>query len=428
MQRNCIPRKNRLKTLVIGLDGLSYSLACSLAEAGVLRSLRPFLDSNKAKAITSEIPYLSPVNWTSFYTATGPEKHGVFGFTEFCFKQKEIFFSDFSKVQKEPLFGPNRAQNTYFKIINLPHTYPAGPISGQLISGFLSLDLKKAIYPPPLYSILHAKGYVLEANTIKAFANPKAIFSELRKTLLARRLAFDLLWPDLIWDVFIFVLTEPDRLFHFCFDALMEPKHPLHQKTVNLIQDLDKLVTRVLECFRKLPEPKRLIFLADHGFTKLHIEVDLNAYFRQIGILQQKYLFTDPDLRGLTPKTQAFALDAGKIYLYPFCPEAKKLAKQKLGEKIKQWLLALRYKQKQVIARVFWHYELYPEAKFSHVPDLICVPNPGFDLKGKFDRKNVFEKYTRTGAHLEKDVLFFDSFGSQVKRVRDVGKLIEEVL
>ncbi|WP_456324814.1 alkaline phosphatase family protein [Desulfonauticus submarinus] len=422
MQKN-----HSIRTLIIGLDGMPLSLAQDLSEKGILNSLKPLLHSNKAVAIKSEIPYLSPVNWTSFFTATGPENHGVFGFTEYSFKKQKIFFSDSSQIKAQPIFHPNRANGKFFKIINLPHTYPAFPISGQLISGFLSLDLKKAIFPPPLYPILKAQKYTLEANTILALQNPANIFPELKKTLTSRELAFNLFWSDLAWDIFIFVLTEPDRLFHFCYDAVINQEHPLHQNCLIFLKKLDELLTKVLNKFKELPDPKRLILVADHGFTALKTEVDLNALLTQRGFLKfKKPPLNEWDLDCIHPLTKAFALDSGRIYLYPFDPTARKLGKQSLAQQIKEILLSMRYQGEKVISKVLEKKELYPNASFDHTPDLICVPRAGFDLKGKFDRKEIFAHFGRTGVHLESDVLFFDSFGEKPITLRDVGKLVEK--
>ena len=65
--------RNRL--VVLGLDGLPLTLAHSLAASGRLPNLSRLLEIDAAE-ITAELPELSPVNWTSFTTATGPGRHG----------------------------------------------------------------------------------------------------------------------------------------------------------------------------------------------------------------------------------------------------------------------------------------------------------------------------------------------------------------
>ena len=63
----------------LGLDGLPLALARALAASGRLPNLERLLAHN-ATTIEAELPELSPVNWTSFLTAAGPGRHGIFGF------------------------------------------------------------------------------------------------------------------------------------------------------------------------------------------------------------------------------------------------------------------------------------------------------------------------------------------------------------
>ena len=67
----------RKRIVVLGLDGLPSSLA--LKWATKLPNLSRI--AGKCSPISAELPELSPVNWTSFFTAQKPEKHGLYGFT-----------------------------------------------------------------------------------------------------------------------------------------------------------------------------------------------------------------------------------------------------------------------------------------------------------------------------------------------------------
>ena len=49
---------------------------------------------------------------------------------------------------------------------------------------------------------------------------------------------------------------------------------------------------------------------------------------------------------------------------------------------------------------------------------------PGFDLKAKFDRQNIFGLHGRTGTHTVDGAIFADTHGARPERMRDVGRII----
>ena len=419
--------ENKPRCLVLGLDGLPFSLARELCREGKLPNLANLALAEQAKAINAELPELSPVNWTSFFTASGPEIHGIFGFTALNPKDYTLHCADFTWVQTPTIFDRLGEKGLISKIVNLPNTYPARPLKGMLISGFVAPDLKNAVYPPFLLGPLQGAGYILEADTHRGAQDWEFLLQELRTTLASRRKALDLFWPDLAWDLFVFVLTETDRLGHFLFPALQNPGHAMHTACLDFLQEWDQLIGEVLERYEALPEPKRLLVLADHGFTSLKTEVDLNAWLRQMGFLQiQGEAENEWASQIISPSSRAFALDPGRIYIH----DQQRFARgqvganqvNSIGQEIKSELLKINYQGHPVINRVWTREELYPGTYHPMAPDLICEPYPGFDLKGKFDRKEIFGFYGRQGCHTSTDAFFYDSLGKDPLTVRGVGQ------
>ena len=91
-------------------------------------------------------------------------------------------------------------------------------------------------------------------------------------------------------------------------------------------------------------------------------------------------------------------------------------------------LMDLHYRGQPVLERVWLREELYPEPCHPAAPDLVCQARPGFDLKGKFDRGEVFGHFGRRGCHTAGDTFFYDSLGARPSRVRDAGRLVLEHL
>ena len=416
---------------VLGLDGLPLSLARRWCERGLAPNLARLMDAPGTQSIRAELPELSPVNWTSFFTAAGPEEHGVFGFTRIDPRTYDVAITDSGAVHMPTIFDRLGERGLTCKVVNLPNTYPARPLRGMLVAGFVAPELSRAVYPPFLAGPLAGAGYRLEADTVRGKDDPDFLLEDLADTLDSRRRALDMLWPDLAWDLFVFVLTETDRLFHFLFPALLDDAHPVATACDEFVRRWDALVGAFLDRYEALPGPKRLVVLADHGFTSLSTEVDLNALLADQGLL---HLAGEPahenDARVVGPGSRALALDPGRVYLHTTdrfargpVPPAEAPA---LAERIRRALLDLRHQGRPVIRAVYNRAELYPGPMNPIAPDLVAEPQPGFSLTAKFDARPLFGHFGRTGAHTPDDAFFHDSDAAPARTPRDAGRLVLE--
>ncbi len=416
------------KLVVLGLDGLSLSQAKFVCDNFDLQNLATLLRSPYCREIKAEIPALSPVNWTSLYTASGPETHGIFGFTEIDPRTYEVNIVTSSMVKKDWIFEELSKGGIMSKIINLPNTYPAKPLKGILISGFVSPRIERAVYPTPFIHILKEINYILEADTTKGAGDPEYLFKGLGLSLQSRKRALELLWKDLAWDLFILVLTETDRLNHFFYHAIFDKKNPYHSLCREFFIEWDRAIGELLERFYSLPNPKRLIVVADHGFCPLIQEVDINAYLIHHGLLK----FTHPpkhELDGtiIEEGSKAFSLDGGRIYIHDSRFSRGKVSnfeKKIIIQDLIEALTKLTFRNSQVFSRVIEGSEFYGNNSLKNMPDIICIPSRGFDPKAKFDRKEIFGTYGRSGCHTEEDVFYYDQENSPVNTLRDVGREI----
>ena len=275
-------------------------------------------------------------------------------------------------------------------------------------------DLPRAVYPPELVKKLTAFGYKLEADTVRGKDDPAFLLAELRATLASRRQALDLLWPDLDWDLFVFVLTETDRLFHFHYPALENARDPLHVPCLELMQQWDACVGEVLERYDALPEPKRLLVMADHGFCALTQEVDINAWLREHGFLRIRNGSGSPrnefDARCIHPDSQAFALDPGRVYVHDQRFARGGVPPKERGavmERIRSGLLALRYEGRKVMEAVDHGERLYPNAGGRSAAAGPGVPTrAGFRLQGQV-RQGARVRLFRAARHAHRSRSLF---------------------
>jgi predicted AlkP superfamily phosphohydrolase/phosphomutase len=417
--------KKTPKMVVLGLDGLPLTLARKIAPD--LPNLKKIIDH--AVENHAEIPELSPVNWTSLYTGVGPEKHGIYGFTEIDHLNYKLSITDFSRVKSRTIFDKLDEHGLRTRSINLPNTYPARKIRGMMISGFVAHDIDKAVYPHFLASRLKESGYLLEADTTRGIMDPYYLLKQVYATLECRMKALDMLFNDLGWDLFIFVLTETDRLFHFFYPAFENEAHDLHKDCLKFLKTWDAAIGIFLRKYENIPGNKRLLVLADHGFTSLETEIDINAWLKQNGYLSLKHTPESQwDASAISDNSSAFALDPGRIYIHTRENFSRGCVDKSnatfIAEKIRSELINLSFNGTPVFEHIYTGKELYGPDAIGDVPDLVCRTKPGYDLKAKFDRDEIFGFFGRTGTHTVGDAFFYDSQGNVPERMRDTGQMI----
>jgi len=417
-----VPRK---RLVVLGLDGLPLDLARTLGAS--LPNLGRI--ARNATTVRAELPELSPVNWTAFFTGEGPEKHGVFGFSHMDPDTYTLRVTDFEDVACPTVFDRLGERGLVSRFVNLPNTYPVHPFRGMGIAGFVSHDLERAAYPPFLRGRLSEAGYRLEADTNRGRADLDYLLDELRATLRSRLAGLDMLWPDLGWDLFVHVFTETDRLFHFFLDAVVRPGHPHHLACLRFLADWDDALGRFLARYDALPGPKRLMVMADHGFTETRTEVCLNTWLKKQGLLVLTGQPGDEwDMTGISSESKAFALDPGRIYIHARDRFGRGQVRNRdvsaIAERIAEGVSRLTYAGEPVMEAVHPGSALYPGAASDQVPDIVCQARPGFDLKAKSDRNAIFGLHGRTGTHTVDGAIFMDTFGTHPERMRDIGRTI----
>jgi predicted AlkP superfamily phosphohydrolase/phosphomutase len=421
-------KKKKERVLVIGLDGVPYSLLLELAQKGIMPTTSKLIDSGYIQRMKASLPEISAVSWTNFMTGTNPGTHGIFGFTDFKKNSYDLCFPNFLDLKKETFWDKLGDQRKKCIIINQPSTYPARKINGILISGFVAIELSKAVYPPSFQAPLERVGYEIDIDTQKSAENTEFLWKDLAKTLSARLNAFNLFWKE-DWDYFEFVITGTDRLHHFQWDAYEDESHVYHQNFLDYYSQIDRVIDEIVTSFRKLTDnDKGLYLLSDHGFAKIEQEVYLNAWLEEQGYLK----FNNPSpesLADISPSSRAFVMEPNRIYLnlkekFPegcIEPSEKKALKEEISKKLDR----LEYKGKKVVRCVFDAEEIYSGPYLADGPDLIVLSECGFDMKGSVKKKEIFGRSKLQGMHTWDDAFFFSKKEQgQDLSISDLAKII----
>ena len=400
---------------VIGLDGVGLPLVQDLIARGILPTLGKLAAAGTLAPMRSSIPTISSVSWTNFTTGRNPGKHGIYGFTDVKPGTTSMFFPNFGNVRTPTLWDELGRAGKRALVLNIPGTYPARELAGVLISGFVAVNIERAVWPASLLPRLKADGYRIDVDYLNADQKPDAFFADLDATLEARRRTYLGLLRDEPWDLFIGVITECDRLHHYFWSQYADPASPHHGRFLDFYRRLDDVLAALIDA---LPRGTPLFVIADHGHTLIHREFYPNAWLRQQGLLR----FTAEKPKGLAdldPTSKVFVLDPGRIYVhrkgrFPLGTVEAAEADDLLG-RIREGLLALVDDSPgapaggRPIPRIFARDELYRGPCVEAAPDLVLHFNDGYDPKGAMGRTEVFGRSALTGMHTYADSLFLAS-------------------
>lgn len=424
-----LKKKPKNRVCVIGLDGVPYDLLLDLAKKGVMSSLGRIIDSGHLHKMKASLPEISAVSWTDFMTGTNSGTHGIFGFTDLKPGTYEVRYPNSLDIKAPPFWDTLAAKNVKSIVINQPSTYPARPLNGTLIAGFVAVELAKAVYPLSHKAALEQMGYQIDIDTVKARESNSILWDELIKTLMGRQKALNYFWDE-EWDYFELVLTGTDRLHHFLWSAYENPDHPHHQNFLEYYRQIDRLINKIYSSFRKTAgDEENIFFLSDHGFTGIRQELYLNAWLEKEKFL--KFSNSAPKgLEDISPKSVAFALDPGRIYLNirdKFPQGSVKAGEAKaVKEEIARRLGALEFEGQKVIRKVFNARDIYSGPFVSKGPDMIVLSEPGFDLKGSVKKKEIFGRTPGLqGMHTWDNAFFLakNDFGPDLK-ISNLSKII----
>jgi predicted AlkP superfamily phosphohydrolase/phosphomutase len=395
------------KVVIVGLDGVPFSLLRYYVEQGIMPHFKEMIASGDFLPMNSTLPEVSSVAWSSFMTGKNPAEHGIFGFMEIDTESYEYIFPNYFSL-RVPTFWEQWSKPTV--AYNIPQTYPARPMNGVLISGFVALDLDKAVYPQRIHDYLTASDYKLDVKTHLAPKDPEAFFKNLFEVFEKRIEVFDYLYNNEAWQIFIGTITETDRLHHFFFDSAQEGK--FFDIFVDFYQRLDKFLWKT---FLKAQDDGALFLTcSDHGFAPLKSEVYVNQYLQENGLL---ITGGNGGLKDISSHAKAFCLDPGRIYVHLQDKYSRgsvtPFEYEDIRETIKTLFETLMFNGSKVVRKVYYKEEIFSGPLSDEAPDLYVLGEPGFDIKGALNKDAVFGLTHFKGTHTYHDAHLFIAGGER---------------
>lgn len=413
---------------LLGIDGLPRWMWQQLADSGVMPHSRELLQSGTLVPMQSSLPEVSSAAWASIITGQNPGGHNVFGFTDLMDGSYSLGFTSSRTFRAKPFWS--RPDSGPSLIINVPQTYPAQPMNGMLVSGFVALDLKRAVHPSEQLPWLESIGYAVDADMSLLEQGKPRFVQELRRVMAARCQALHHHWDRESWQQIMFVFTGTDRLNHYLWEDFEDPTSPLHQAFLDYYHEVDRHIGEILQ---RLDDRTLLAAVSDHGFARQRRSINVNCLLAEAGYLHLRPS-ARPSYGDLLPETRAFAMDPGRIYLhrqgrYPGGTVQAEQAEELLQE-LERYLLQLSVAGCPVVSQVLRGSEIY-SGPFAHrAPDLVALPATDVALSGRMNLQELIEPTLINGRHTHEESTFFVR-GSQhgvipeKMRVEDVLQVLQ---
>jgi predicted AlkP superfamily phosphohydrolase/phosphomutase len=295
------------KTLLIGLDGATFSVLDPLIERGVMPALGGIVARGVRAPLHSVVPPLTPPAWTSLMTGKRPGEHGVFDFFQKETPDSEYFqFASSRDVRSATIWSLAGDHGRRVVSLNFPLMFPPPAVNGYVVPGGWVpwRQLRLGCHPAGLFDRLKslpsfeprelALDMKLEAKAIEG-CDRDEYADWIRLHTRREERWFDIvkyiLDDDADVDLVGLMFDGPDKLQHLCWrfiDPVSRSEEPdeWEQKITALCDDyfrrLDAIVAELvtiggLDC--------TVVIASDHGFGPSWDVFYVNAWLEEHGYL-----------------------------------------------------------------------------------------------------------------------------------------------
>jgi len=334
------------RTLLLGLDGATFSILDPLMETGVMPFLKAFAaDGVRAELLSTPNPQTAQA-WPSMITGRSPGNSGIFDFVRFESRKDGPYLTvtDSRDLRSETIWSIAGRGNRTVTTLNFYGMHPPRPIPGYSVSGFIPFrHLKSAVYPPDLYDRMkalpsfNAKELAMDLDLEKKCIN--GLPQEEYEGWIALHMRREQQWFELLrhlmlsdpTDLTAIVFDGVDKLQHLCWrflDPALFPSSPSNWEThvrklcLDYFRQLDGFLSEIV---RLGGGDQRTLLVSDHGFGASTEVFYVNVWLHDHGYLhwtENNALDAGESLMVNRMKNQVLFLDWKKTAAYALTPSS----------------------------------------------------------------------------------------------------------
>lgn len=271
------------RAFVLGLDGVPWNKLAGWIDAGELPNFARLRKEAAAGPLESTMPPTTSLAWPSIATGVRPDNHGIYWFRALTedYSHELATSRDVEAPRLWDMLSPA-------VVANVPVTYPAEPMDGELVTGMMTPAMNEGFtHPSALGTEIENRvpEYEIGLTWTEYTDDQEAFLDDFERLVAARRKLMELLMEREDWRLFFFVYTAPDRLQHLFWDddVLLD-----HYTTLDDV--LGDVMTYVDDV------GANLFVVSDHGFGPISKYVAVNTVLEREGFLARR---TDSGTRTL---------------------------------------------------------------------------------------------------------------------------------
>ena len=294
------------RTVLLGLDGATFSVLDPLMRSGVMPFLREFTASGARAPLRSIVPALTPPAWTSMVTGRRPGAHGIFDF----FRKEsagspQIRFLTSRDVACEPIWSRIGAEGRRATVLNFPLTFPPSPIDGHMVPGGWMpwRQLPLGCHPQDLYDRLQQLPGFNPRELAMDMSHEEKAVEGCRRDEYAEWIALHIRrekqWFGVLehlihedpTDLIAVLFDGVDKLQHLCWrfiDPALAVKltspweREVHEQCLAYFRTIDDLMSRIVAL---AGAESTVVVASDHGFGPQERTFFVNAWLAEQGHL-----------------------------------------------------------------------------------------------------------------------------------------------
>jgi predicted AlkP superfamily phosphohydrolase/phosphomutase len=296
-------------TLLIGLDGATFTILDPLMENGTMPFLRDFVAQGVRARLRSTPNPLTPPAWISMITGRSPGNHGIFDFIWAEQRKADHYFTlyNFRDIRCETLWSMVSRQQGRVGSLNFTMMSPPPQVSGYIVPGLVSWKhMRRNVYPREIYSELQslpgfnvkelAWDFDLEKKAERGI--PEEEYENwIRFHIRRERQWFEILRYLMIHhpcDLTAILFDGIDKILHMGWRfldseisslELSAAERSTRELCLEYFRELDSFVKEIVT----LAGPEARIFVAsDHGFGPSRFVFRANTWLHEQGYLTWK--------------------------------------------------------------------------------------------------------------------------------------------
>ncbi|MDQ2714033.1 MAG: alkaline phosphatase family protein [Chloroflexota bacterium] len=270
-----------MRTLLFGIDGLTFRVLDPMIARGLLPNFQRVRDSGVQGILKSTIPPMTPPAWMSISTGLALAGHGVYDFWEY--EQTEQGPQAHVVTHRQGGKAIWNILSDWGKrviVANVPLTYPAEPVNGIMVSGYMAPDMRGSVTYPSAFReelLQVVPDYQIDLDPAISGGQIGDPLAATLKMTRARLALFRLLLSK-PWDFCFLACSGADRIQHLRWDEIMA----FHPQAVEYYQMLDEALGLMLA---ELGADDLLMIVSDHGFQGVRRKFYLQEYLYREGLL-----------------------------------------------------------------------------------------------------------------------------------------------